>query len=53
MRWREKIERLCARCDALARENARQKKENERLKGRAELAKKKLSEIVSQLPEHG
>ena len=36
----EKIERLCARCDALARENARQKKENERLKGRAELAKR-------------
>lgn len=49
----EKIERLCARCDALARENARQKKENERLKGRSELAKKKLSEIVGQLPEHG
>ncbi len=46
-----KVELLCARCDSLARENARQKKENQRLQERAERAKKKLSDILSRLPE--
>ena len=53
MRWRKKLSVYALVATLWRVKTPAKKKENERLKGRAELAKKKLSEIVSQLPEHG
>lgn len=47
----EKIERLCARCDLLHRENKLLKKENLQLRTRNQKAKAQLQHLLTQLPK--
>jgi len=47
----KKIEMLCARCDALAREVRRLRDENQALRDRNDKAREKVQTILESLPE--
>lgn len=49
----QRVDLLCARCDALARELRRARKENRRLADSNALAKQKIRDIIARLPEAG
>ncbi len=48
---KQRVEMLCARCDALAREIRKLHTENRKLRGNAERARQKIRDIIARLPE--
>lgn len=46
-----KVDMLCARCDALAREVRRLRDENRRMRETRERTKQKIRDIIARLPE--
>lgn len=53
MNLTRQVDRLCARCDALAREVRRLREENRQLRDKSALAKQKIGDIIKQIPEIG